>query len=103
MKEIEIITNICKSSKHALSLSMEGYFVTPDSKLYQGWWDEICPIGVEEKFNADNCCQWLKDNIAGAKFLYILTAFWGSDHTKYYVFEYDGDNYRFTSDTFAIT
>lgn len=97
------IVNICKSSEHALSLSLKGYSVTADGKLYSGWWDNMCPSKIEEIFMRDTCCPWLKDNVIGAKFLYVLTAFWGCDHTDYYVFEYENGVFKFTSNTFAVT
>lgn len=99
----ERIVNICKSCEHALSLDLTGYHVTADGKLYQGWWDNVQPHKVEDKFRYDKCCQWMKENIQGAKFLYVLTAFWGCDHTTFYVLEYENGTYRFTENTYAVT
>lgn len=102
-KRDEQIIEICKSSGHVLSLNIQGYHITDDGKLYSGWWDSMCPRNVEDTFKYDICCQWLSDNIKGAKFLYILTAFWGCDHTNYYIFEYPDGSYRKTEHCYAIT
>lgn len=97
------VMEICKSCKHAVNLNLSGYNITADRKLYRGWWDKMCPCNMEDRFKSNECYQWLIDNIKGAKFLYVLTAFWGCNHTTYYVFEYEDGSYSFTEQTFAVT
>lgn len=98
-----VIEQICKSCNHALSISLKGYYVTTTGKLFRGWWDEMKPTSLDEIFKYDERLQWLKEHIGGAQFLYVLTAFWGCDHTTYYVYEYGDGSYRMAENTFAMT
>ena len=96
------ITDICKNCHHALSLSLSSYFIK-DSKLYQGWWDQMSPRVLSDIFKNDEMLKWLERNISGATHFYYLTGFWGVDHTEYYVFEYGEGNYLIKEHTYAIT
>lgn len=104
MKDInQIIVEICKICECIVSLKIEGFSVNSEGKVFKGWWDEMCPRTIEEMFHYDEKLQWLKDNVAGAEYLYKLNTFWGCAHTTYYLFKYGDGNYKHTEHVYAIT